>query len=288
MIHSFGGQVTLSWRLVNLIRQFAGEFNILIPLHAFSAATLTAMGADSIVMLPAACLGPTDPSSNSFYNPKEGQNILPISVEDLAYYIKFIKEDMDIKSESGIVDALKILSQSDNRVHPIALGAAKRGSNLAKKYAAELLSMNKKYQQVRKAKIVKTFSSDLFAHDHPINREEAKRHGLRIIKESGANEDLIWELFKGYEDFMNMAQRFDPTAEFKKLVPTLPLSLVNNLQPVTQSLPDINMAVIESTHFASINKRKYDVTGIQILDAQLGIKEFYSWIIKANEWAKEV
>src|SRR5260221_11539820 len=61
IINSFGGDVTLSWRLVNLIRQFTEEFNVIIPLHAFSSATLTAMGADSIVMLPVACLGPTDP-----------------------------------------------------------------------------------------------------------------------------------------------------------------------------------------------------------------------------------
>src|SRR5438552_3796906 len=38
-IHSNGGDGTVPWRLVNLIREYADEFNLLVPYRAFSAAT---------------------------------------------------------------------------------------------------------------------------------------------------------------------------------------------------------------------------------------------------------
>lgn len=56
-IHSNGGDGTVPWRLVTLIREYADTFSVLIPHRAFSAATLTALGADSIVMHPMGMLG---------------------------------------------------------------------------------------------------------------------------------------------------------------------------------------------------------------------------------------
>lgn len=47
-LHSNGGDGTVPWRLVTLIRDFCGEFNVLVPHRAFSAATLTALGADQV------------------------------------------------------------------------------------------------------------------------------------------------------------------------------------------------------------------------------------------------
>ena len=42
---SNGGQSTVPWRLVPLFRTFAKSFNVLIPFHAYSAATLLALAA---------------------------------------------------------------------------------------------------------------------------------------------------------------------------------------------------------------------------------------------------
>ena len=60
-LHSNGGDGIVPWRLVTLIREFCSEFNVLVPHRAFSAATLTALGADSVVMHPmgmlVVCLG---------------------------------------------------------------------------------------------------------------------------------------------------------------------------------------------------------------------------------------
>src|SRR5213592_2863047 len=61
-IHSNGGSGTVPWRLVSIIREYTKEFAVLVPHHAFSAATLTALGANEILMHKMGCLGPIDPS----------------------------------------------------------------------------------------------------------------------------------------------------------------------------------------------------------------------------------
>lgn len=97
-LHSNGGDGIVPWRLVTLIREYANEFSVLVPHRAFSAATLTVLGADSIVMHPMGMLGPTDPIVSNPFNPTDpttGQKV-GISVEDVTAYIALIKEDAGI------------------------------------------------------------------------------------------------------------------------------------------------------------------------------------------------
>jgi ClpP class serine protease len=79
-IMSNGGDGTVPWRLVTLIREFASKFSIIIPYRAFSAATLTALGADEIVMHPMGMLGPTDPTVTNLRKPS-GSSILSMKMK---------------------------------------------------------------------------------------------------------------------------------------------------------------------------------------------------------------
>ncbi|MFB3889849.1 MAG: hypothetical protein ACE14S_10195 [Candidatus Bathyarchaeia archaeon] len=100
-IHSNGGDGTVPWRLVNLIREYCSVFNVLVPHNAFSAATLTALGADSIIMHPMGVLGPTDPMVGNQFNPKDPESKRPlgINVEDVSAYIELLKDDVGIRHE---------------------------------------------------------------------------------------------------------------------------------------------------------------------------------------------
>src|SRR5205823_643996 len=73
-LHSNGGDGTVPLRLVTLIRERASKFSVLVPFRAFSAATLTALGADEVVMHPMGMLGPTDPTVTNPFNPPNPQN----------------------------------------------------------------------------------------------------------------------------------------------------------------------------------------------------------------------
>jgi hypothetical protein len=49
-ISSNGGSDTVPWRIVSLIHEYANDLSALVPYHAFSAATLIALGTNKIVM----------------------------------------------------------------------------------------------------------------------------------------------------------------------------------------------------------------------------------------------
>ncbi len=68
---SNGGNSTVPWRLVSLLREYGKNFNVLIPYRAYSAATLLALGADEIVMHQFGELGPIDPTVSNEFNPTE-------------------------------------------------------------------------------------------------------------------------------------------------------------------------------------------------------------------------
>ena len=69
MLYTRGGDTMTAYSLVNLIRQFCKEFEIIIPSKARSSGTIISLGADRIMMTKQATLGPIDPSLNSPLNP---------------------------------------------------------------------------------------------------------------------------------------------------------------------------------------------------------------------------
>jgi len=60
-LFSTGGNLDAPWPLVNMIREYCDEFEVIIPFKALSAATLIALGANKIVMTPLSQLSPIDP-----------------------------------------------------------------------------------------------------------------------------------------------------------------------------------------------------------------------------------
>ena len=174
-LHSNGGDGTVPWRLVTLIREFANQFSVLVPYRAFSAATLTALGADAIVMHPMGMLGPTDATVANAFNPIDPRNQQPIgiSVEDVTAYLSLIKEDAKIQHEDQLVTAFNLLA---DKVHPLALGNVKRHISQSRTMARKLLGlhMDPDDHAHRVSNIVENLTSKSFFHGHPINRKEAR------------------------------------------------------------------------------------------------------------------
>lgn len=134
-IFSQGGDTLVPWKLVNLIREYTDEFNVLIPFHANSAATLIALGANKIYMTKMSDIGPIDPTLTGPFNPRnKNDEVLGLSVEDVIGYYELSKNIMNLKSEHSTLKTLELLS---DKVNPIALGSVYRSYNqiriLAKK-----------------------------------------------------------------------------------------------------------------------------------------------------------
>lgn len=259
LIHSNGGDGTVPWRLVTLIREFATKFSVLVPFKAFSAATLTALGADEIVMHPMGMLGPTDPTVTNPFNPpdpRDPSKVIGISVEDVTAYIALIKEDAGIQHEDELVQVLRLLAE---RVHPLALGNVKRSLSQSRMMAKKLLALHMAKSDDHKIEeIVDSLTSKLFYHGHPINRSEAKEHiGLTTVSTPPASvEEAMWSVYKEYEAEMKMEEPFLQAMEFVEQFPG-PLPQAGEITPERTA----KLAYIESTSHADLSRIDYQLKG---------------------------
>jgi hypothetical protein len=220
-IHSNGGQGTVPWRLVSLIREYTKKFAVLVPHKAFSAATLVAMGADEIVMHRMGVLGPIDPSVANPFNPPNPQNPgqpLPISVEDVTAYFKLIQDEIGIHHEDELIQSVVALTE---KIHPLALGNVQRSHHQARMMARKLLKQHMALDSDEHEidQIIDNLKSNLFYHGHPINRREAKADlHLKVADASGDLADAMWQLYVEYENAMKMAEPFQPLHELDAAV----------------------------------------------------------------------
>ncbi len=208
-LHSFGGVGVVPWKLVNVIREFTKDFEALIPYKAYSAATLTALGANKIWMHPMGELGPIDPKVGNEFNPVNPQgHPVGINVEDVVSYISLIKEHVGIKHEDELVQAFNILAQ---KIHPLALGNVHRFYSQSRMMAKKLLRLHMSAEEEHKIEeIVETLTSKLFFHGHPINRKEAKSLNLKVENPPEKVEKLMWQLYEEYEKELEIKKPFNP------------------------------------------------------------------------------
>ncbi|MDD3607846.1 MAG: hypothetical protein PHQ20_03570 [Candidatus Moranbacteria bacterium] len=209
-LHSFGGAGLVPWKLVNLIREFSTNFEVLVPYKAYSAATLIALGANKIVMHPMAELGPVDPKVANEFNPvnPQGQPV-GINVEDVASYISFIKDFVGIRHENELIQSLNTLT---NNVHPLAIGNVHRFYSQSRMMARKLLKLHMtdpKDEHIIE-EVAETLTSKLFFHGHPINRKEAANLKLKIDEPSEKIQNLMWNLYLSYEEELEMKTPFNP------------------------------------------------------------------------------
>jgi hypothetical protein len=238
---------------------------VLVPHRAFSAATLTALGAHEIVMHPMGMLGPTDPTVINPFNPDDPRsgNKVGISVEDVSAFIALIKEDVGLPHEDELVQAFNKLTE---KVHPLALGNVKRSLSQSRMMAKKLLSlhMDLSKDEHKIDEIVENLSSKLFYHGHPINRKEAREQlGLKSVVDATSRvEKAMWNLYLDYEKTMKMAEPFVPWQEFLAKFPQLPLP-AQNAPPDVKITPKttVKVAYVESSERTDVCEFDYEVSG---------------------------
>ena len=70
LLYTRSGDTIAAWSLINLIKQFCEEYEVIVSSKARSAGTLICLGAKNVIMTKQATLGPIDPSLNSQLNPQ--------------------------------------------------------------------------------------------------------------------------------------------------------------------------------------------------------------------------
>jgi len=284
-IYSNGGDTTVPWRLVSLLREYTLELSVLVPFRAFSAATLTALGANKIVMHPMGTLGPTDPTVNGPFNPRDPvtQRNIGVSVEDVTAYLQLVKEDAGITHEDELVQTFNLLAE---QVHPLALGNVKRILSQSRSLATKLLSMhmNKTSDGHKIQDIVESLTSKLFYHGHPISRVEARDQiGLESV--DFATEEvaaLMWELYLRYETELELLTPFNSAQDFMVANPSFAT------QPAGTSLTTptkvAKLAYVESAAASVVSVLEYELMGVRTPDMKTAV----SLLQKRTGWQDEV
>jgi hypothetical protein len=213
VIYSRGGNTLTGWSLVNLVRQFCKEFDVIIPSKAHSTATLIALGANSIMMTKQATLGPIDPSVNGPLNPQSpGNNPLariPISVESINAYFEYVKS-LGIKNKGGLD---KIVVDLASRIHPVVLGNVYRSRTQIQMLGRKLLSKHLRDGE-RIEKILSFLCSESGSHDYTIYRDEARDElGLKINTPNDDEYLTIKKLHNDYVKELKLLTPFDPNVE---------------------------------------------------------------------------
>jgi hypothetical protein len=214
ILDTLGGQTAAAWRLINLVRSFCDELEVIVPTKAMSAGTLMALGAARIVMTKQAALGPIDPSldnhplSPKIPSPHGGLLNMPVSAEAVRGYIEEVKKD--VKDPLALANVWINLA---GQIHPIVLGEIFRLGVQIRAMATTLIAGQVRSAQKRKA-IIQLLCSDSGSHDYTINRRKAAEIGLNVEKPSAALYQLLTQITKSY------------TVELKNLEPHLPQNVL--------------------------------------------------------------
>jgi len=211
-LYTNGGNTLTAWSLVNLIRSFCDEFEVIIPANCFSSGTLICLGANNIVMTKQATLGPIDPSVNGPLNPMiPGTNNpnakVPVSVEHVNAYIEMAKRDFSISDQQNMTEILLKLSE---KIHPITLGQVYKSKSQIQMLARKLM----KWQNLGQEKedlIINFLCSESGSHDYSIHRKEASEElGLNIEKPSEELYGIIKSIYDDIARELDLEDPFNP------------------------------------------------------------------------------
>lgn len=206
LIISNGGDPTVSWRFISMIRERFKEIGALLPYAAYSAATLLALGANEILMHPFSNLGPVDPQLHYIRRQGQQEDTVAFGSEDLKHYFDFIKRDVGISDQEQLQRAFELICKD---VGAIPIGVANRSSHLALSMGEKLLRLHMKDENKVKA-IAEALNTSFYHHGYPLGRNEAKSIGLPVKEPQDDIGKLMWDIWLNFEAEMECNNPFNP------------------------------------------------------------------------------
>lgn len=276
VLHTDGGDTAAAWQIVNLLRTFSDELEVLIPFKALSSGTLISLGANRIVMTKQASIGPIDPSLNSPLGPQipnKGSATLPVSVEAVQGYIDVVTDQLKVTDPVALASIWNSLA---DKIHPLVLGQIFRTRSQIRNLAKKLLS-NQEIEEEKVNEIIAFLCSDSGSHDHTINRREAKDMGLNIEKASEELYSVMRDIHNSYAHELELRDPFRPDILVARVTQAMRVAGQANPagNPISYSVP---RAIVESLDGGSskfISEGLLTLQGNQITDNRV----FEGWKI---------
>lgn len=174
-VKSDGGSGQAALRMTHLLRTWYPKLIALVPLDCASAATMLALGADSIMMGPLAYLSAIDTSITHDLSPidEKYNDKVSVSQNELDRVLRLWEVKNSAKSKNPYEKLYE-------HIHPLVFGAVDRASSLSIKLTQEILSYHMADQSATE-RISNHLNSAYPSHGYPITSREAKKIGLNIV-----------------------------------------------------------------------------------------------------------
>lgn len=206
VLETNGGDTMAAWNLVNLIKMFCDELELLAPANCRSAGTLISLGAAVIIMTKQATLGPIDPSIYHGLGPSipdahPGARAA-VSVEAVMGYL----DEIARRHGNNDLNAQAMVDMAQY-VHPLVLGEIFRSRKQIRDLAERLLAAQGAEEDTV-GRIVEFLCSESGSHDYTINRREARDLGLPIEKCPAPLYSTVRQLRASYAEELQLRSPF--------------------------------------------------------------------------------
>jgi hypothetical protein len=198
-VKSDGGSGMASLRMIHLLRRYTRRLTVAAPLNCASAATMLALGADTILMGPLSYLTAVDTSLEHDLSPVDHtNNLVAVSNDEVDRVIRLWKE-----TRGRDKDSVNPYQELYKYLHPLVIGALDRASSLSLMLCREILGYH--MRDTKKAdRISRRLNSSYPAHQYPITSREARRIGLNVQYLTPELDGLLQDLNLLYSE---MGQR---------------------------------------------------------------------------------
>lgn len=196
MINSPGGDSLAAERIVNICRNHSakGEYVVIVPKMAKSAATMISLGADRILMSNTSELGPIDPQIRVMLEGEKRPQYVAAH-EIIASYEDLMKEANQTKGE--LAPYLQQLQRYDARAIQRIKSAQALSDSIAVRILESGMMKGRSAAYIRrriKQLLDPTYSK---AHGRPIYPDVAKKCGLNVVVQDLGGDvwAKVWELY---------------------------------------------------------------------------------------------
>ena len=185
LLDSAGGDLDAAYKILKIIRSYAKNTAVIVPFYAKSAATLIALGGDSLILCKGGELGPMDPQ-------------VPDINTGVFVPANSIKETMDFLE--NLPDQFIKVSLTE-KIPTLMMGAYRTSAKVSKQYLEEVLADRSNAE--RKA-LIHMFTEKFFSHGYPMDAAFLEQNGIDVSALDSEAESMIYELLDHYREAVRL------------------------------------------------------------------------------------
>lgn len=187
------GVLEASVKIIDIIKQYAESFEVIVPYMAKSAASLICLSADVIHMTTVSELGPIDPIIE---NPTKPWQMIPARAID-----EFIKYYSSIADSQWTFSEI-LLKTFEDKIDPYLLWSRRSALLYSQKEIQSVLQWKIDKEKIQE--IVNVFTVDEISHSHPITYQILQNLWLKNINQIKWDKlNLVKLSFTSFNDYMN-------------------------------------------------------------------------------------